>query len=92
MNQADVKTSPFCYIDPHRILAEDELTVVCRDGFPVSLGHTVVILRRTLPLCSKPPKPSRPHCSGVDTGLRYSRWVSPIDGYNIGINHGQAGD
>lgn len=45
MNQPAVKPCPFCHLDPNRILAEDELSVVYRDGFPVSLGHCVIIPR-----------------------------------------------
>jgi diadenosine tetraphosphate (Ap4A) HIT family hydrolase len=40
------KPCPFCQLEPHRIVAEDELVVAYRDGFPVSLGHTVIIPRR----------------------------------------------
>ena len=46
MNQPAAKPCLFCHLDPNRILAEDELTVVYRDGFPVSPGHTVIIPRR----------------------------------------------
>jgi diadenosine tetraphosphate (Ap4A) HIT family hydrolase len=37
---------PFCRIDPARIVAETELTLTLRDGFPVSPGHTLVIPKR----------------------------------------------
>ena len=40
------KPCPFCHLDANRIMAEDDLTVVYRDGFPVSLGHSVIIPRR----------------------------------------------
>ena len=37
---------PFCRIEPARIVAETELTLTIRDGFPVSPGHTLVIPKR----------------------------------------------
>lgn len=40
------QTLPFCLLDPARILAEDALVVVYKDGFPVSPGHTVILPRR----------------------------------------------
>ena len=46
MNSPPAKSCPFCHLDPRRILAEDELVVVYKDGFPVSQGHTVIIPRR----------------------------------------------
>ena len=36
------KPCPFCILDPARILGEDELTVIYKDGFPVSPGHAVM--------------------------------------------------
>lgn len=40
------KPCPFCLLDPARILAEDALVVIYKDGFPVSPGHTVILPRR----------------------------------------------
>ncbi len=37
---------PFCTLDQRRILIENELGRVIRDGFPVSLGHTLIIQKR----------------------------------------------
>jgi diadenosine tetraphosphate (Ap4A) HIT family hydrolase len=37
---------PFCRIEPARIVAETELTLTIRDGFPVSPGHTLIIPKR----------------------------------------------
>ena len=45
MNPAAAKPCPFCHLDPKRVLAADELTVACKHGFPVSLDHTLIILR-----------------------------------------------
>ncbi|MDO8329578.1 MAG: HIT family protein [Fluviicoccus sp.] len=37
---------PFCTLPPERILLSNEHFKVIRDGFPVSLGHTLVIPHR----------------------------------------------
>ena len=37
---------PFCEPDRERVLYEDSLVAVLRDGFPVSPGHALVIPRR----------------------------------------------
>ncbi|MBU0596379.1 HIT domain-containing protein [Candidatus Bipolaricaulota bacterium] len=37
---------PFCSPAQQRIVAESELAVALRDGFPVSPGHTLVVPRR----------------------------------------------
>ncbi|QWV94746.1 HIT family protein [Geomonas oryzisoli] len=37
---------PFCSIDPVKILLENELAYAFYDGFPVTLGHTLVVPKR----------------------------------------------
>ena len=37
---------PFCQIPPERIIAQNTHAFVIRDGFPVSLGHTLIIPKR----------------------------------------------
>lgn len=46
MDAPTTKPCPFFHFDPKRVLAEDEPTVTCKYDFPVSQGHTVIILRR----------------------------------------------
>ena len=92
MNQSVVKPCPFCHLDANRILAEDELTVVYRDGFPVSLGHTVIIPRRHFATLFEATEAEQ---SALFKALAHAKEI--IDrfhqphGYNIGINHGLAG-
>lgn len=40
------QSCPFCNLPKSRILDGDDSAVVIRDDFPVSPGHTLVILRR----------------------------------------------
>jgi diadenosine tetraphosphate (Ap4A) HIT family hydrolase len=86
------KPCPFCTLDPHRIVAEDELAVAYRDGFPVSLGHSVIIPRRhfaTLFEATEAEHLALFKMLAQAKGI-LDRLHQP-DGYNIGINHGQAG-
>ena len=83
---------PFCQLDPVRILAEDALTVVYRDGFPVSPGHTVIIPRRHVATLFEA---TREEQAALLDALAEAKAIvdrqHQPDGYNIGINHGAAG-
>jgi diadenosine tetraphosphate (Ap4A) HIT family hydrolase len=86
------KPCPFCHLDSNRIMAEDDLTVVYRDGFPVSLGHSVIIPRRHFATLFDATEAEQ---AALLKALAHARdlldkYHQP-DGYNIGINHGQAG-
>ena len=39
-------TCPFCTLPGDRVVLDNELALALRDGFPVSLGHTLIIPRR----------------------------------------------
>lgn len=39
-------TCPFCRTDPAKVLLENELAFAFYDGFPVTLGHTLVVPKR----------------------------------------------
>ncbi|WP_324780826.1 HIT family protein [Thiobacillus sedimenti] len=92
MNQAAAKPCPFCVLEPHRIVAEDERAVAYRDGFPVSLGHTVIIPRRHFATLFEATEAEQLALFGMLAQAKevLDRLHQP-DGYNIGINHGQAG-
>jgi diadenosine tetraphosphate (Ap4A) HIT family hydrolase len=40
------KHCPFCSMTPERIVAGNDLAFAVRDAYPISPGHTLVILRR----------------------------------------------
>jgi len=80
-------------IEPQRILTEDELYVVVRDRYPISSGHTLVIVKRPV---------ARFQDLTREEKLRLLHWMewcvselqsklnpSP-DGFNIGLNDGPA--
>lgn len=84
---------PFCTLPPERIVDQNELAVVIRDGFPVSPGHTLVIPKRHVG--------SYFELSDTEAGAMRSLLLAAKttldevfnpDSYNIGINDGaQAG-
>ncbi|MEQ1663267.1 MAG: HIT family protein [Thiobacillus sp.] len=92
MNSPASKPCPFCVLDPKRILAEDDLAVVYKDGFPVSPGHTVIIPRRHVATLFDA---SDIEQTALLKALAHAKTIldqlHQPDGYNIGINQGQAG-
>lgn len=86
------KPCPFCHLDPNRIMVEDELTVVYRDGFPVSLGHSVIIPRRHFATLFDATEAEQ---AALLKALAHAKDIidkyHQPDGYNIGVNHGPAG-
>ncbi len=92
MTQSAAKPCPFCVLDPVRILAEDELTVIYEDGFPVSLGHTVIMPRRHFAtLFEATEQEQLALLAALAKAKSILDKLHQPDGYNIGINHGQAG-
>jgi len=91
-DQPASKPCPFCVLDPARILAEDEFTVVYKDGFPVSPGHTVIIPRRHFATLFEATEAEQVALLKALTTCKHilDERHNP-DGYNIGINHGAAG-
>lgn len=83
----------FGTIERERVLAEDELFVVARDKYPVSPGHSLVIVRRVV---------ARFQELTADEKARLLTWVdwcvahldstrSPKpDGFSVGLNDGAA--
>jgi diadenosine tetraphosphate (Ap4A) HIT family hydrolase len=84
---------PFGKIESERVLAEDELFIVACDKYPVSPGHTLVIVKRVV---------SRFHDLTPDEKARLLHWVDwcishlqkslnpEPDAFNVGLNDGPA--
>ncbi len=86
------KPCPFCLLDPARILAEDALVVVYKDGFPVSPGHTVIVPRRHFAtLFEATPEEQSALLAALGRAKALLDASHRPDGYNIGINQGRAG-
>lgn len=84
---------PFGTIERERILAEDELFIIAQDKYPVSPGHTLIIVKRLV---------ARFHDLTVSEKTKLMEWVDwsishlqmtmnpQPDGFNVGINDGPA--
>ena len=92
MTPSNTKPCPFCHLEHHRILAENELVAAYRDGFPVSLGHSVIIPRRHFATLFDATEAEQAALLKMLAQAKdiLDKHHQP-DGYNIGINHGQAG-
>jgi len=86
------KPCPFCHRDAKRVLAENDLTVIYKDGFPVSPGHTVIIPKRHFATLFEATEQEQ---AALLKALGEAKTILDAahrpDGYNIGINHGPAG-
>lgn len=83
----------FGKIERDRILAQDELFTVAKDKYPISPGHTLIILKRDV---------SRFHQLMAGEKLKLIEWIDwciyhlqntltpQPDGFNVGLNDGQA--
>ncbi len=86
------KPCPFCHRDPARVLAEDAQTVIYKDGFPVSPGHTVIIPKRHFAtLFDATEEEQLALLKALNQAKAILDAAHQPDGYNIGINHGKAG-
>ncbi len=82
---------PFCALAGDRIVTSDGLSVVVRDGFPVSPGHTLIIPRRHFGSffeATAEERASLMHLLG-EARQALTGEFHP-DGWNIGINDGPA--
>jgi len=82
---------PFCSLPSTRIISEDSLTLVIRDGYPVSPGHSLIIPKRHIvsffDLKDEERMSLFRRLTEAKTALDAE--FKP-DGYNLGINEGVA--
>ena len=81
----------FCSLPSKRISLETELSMVIRDSFPVSEGHTLIITKRHIESIFDA---TREEQIDLLANLEEAKKIldkkfSP-DGYNIGINDGES--
>lgn len=92
MTDPAAKPYPFCQRDPARVLGEDDLSVIYQDGFPVSPGHTVIIPKRHVATLFEASEAEQlALLKALNRAKALLDETHHPDGYNIGINHGQAG-
>lgn len=82
---------PFCQFDPAKVLLENDLAFAFYDGFPVTLGHTLVVPKRHVPSFFEITREEQ--AALFDLVGRVRELIleerSP-DAFNIGINDGVA--
>lgn len=80
-------------IEAERVLAEDRLYTVAWDKYPVSPGHTLIIVKRLVARFEDlTPEEKAGLLRWTDWSLRHLKAVlkPPPDGFNIGLNDGEA--
>jgi len=82
---------PFCNLSTDRIISESDYTLTIRDGFPVSEGHTLIIPKRHVQSFFELQASEKAAVlQALDEAKEaLDKEFSP-DGYNIGINDGEA--
>ena len=81
----------FCEIQKERILDEDNLFYVIRDGFPVTDLHTLVIPKRHVETYFDLYQPELNSCNRMIQKFKQQieKEDVSVKGYNIGINNGE---
>ena len=83
----------FGHIERERILAEDELFLVARDKYPISPGHSLIIVKRVVARFQELTADERTGLlKWIDWCIEHlERALDPKpDGFNIGLNDGPA--
>ena len=82
---------PFCTPAEDRIAFEDRLTRALWDAFPVSEGHLLLVPRRHVPTWFDATADERAAITeSIDRGRELIASRHSPDGFNIGINVGEA--
>ncbi|MCC5865699.1 MAG: HIT family protein [Wenzhouxiangella sp.] len=84
-------TCPFCHPDPDLIFHESELVLCLWDRYPVSPGHALLIPRRHVAeWFDATPAEQLALIAALPIAKEAIQARHKPDGYNIGINSGQA--
>ena len=88
---------PFCEITNHdvaqRIITQNELAFVMRDGYPITEGHTLIIPKRHISSFFEITDEERRAMLGLlDQAQKEINQEFNPDAYNIGINDGPAAE
>ena len=81
----------FCEIQKDRILDQDDLCYVIRDGFPVTDLHTLVIPKRHVETYFDLYQPELNSCNRIIKKLKHQIEKDDVSvkGFNIGMNNGE---
>jgi len=82
---------PFCDTDDCRIIISNSHAIVIYDGFPVSLGHCLIIPKRHIASFFEATRDEQTSLLDLLAEMQESlvKELNP-DGFNIGINVGEA--
>ena len=82
-------TCVFCVLKKSRIIFDTNYSLVIRDGFPVSDGHTLVIPKRHIPsIFEATPEEQADILATLEEAKKQLDETLNPNGYNIGINDG----
>ena len=91
MNNLDLAPCPFCALPPERLLFSNLAGLVIRDGYPVSLGHTLIVPRRHVGSFFEITEEERNALLALlEEAKRRLDKDFQTAGFNIGINDGAA--
>jgi diadenosine tetraphosphate (Ap4A) HIT family hydrolase len=81
----------FCSLPPDRVISESDYSLTIRDGYPVSLGHTLIIPKRHVASFFELKAIEKAAIlQAMDEAKDALDQEYSPDGYNIGINDGEA--
>lgn len=89
--QTETHSCPFCALSPNRILEENEHGYLILDAYPISAGHSLIIPKRHIASWfDTQPEEKLSLLTLLDRAKERVAIECTPDGYNIGINDGQA--
>jgi len=81
----------FGVIEPERVMAEDEFFIIAKDKYPISPGHTLIIVKRIVArlqeLTTEEKSRLIPWTDWCMNHLQNTLKPKP-DGFNVGLNDG----
>lgn len=89
----DMSQSPFQHIPPDKWLVSNELAFAIRDGFPVTVGHALVLTKRVVPTWFDASADEQAALMSLvnDVKQHLDETLRPKpEGYNVGFNAGEA--
>ena len=87
----ELESCYFCSLPSKRIILETELSMVIRDSFPVSEGHTLIITKRHIESIFDATKEEQIDLlANLESAKKILDKKFSPDGYNVGINDGKA--
>ncbi len=82
---------PFCTPNPHSVFHESDLILGLWDNYPVSPGHALLVPRRHIAAWpDATPAEQQALTAAISDAMRAITVDHKPDGYNIGINVGEA--